>query len=177
MDPEMAKKIEETVLEVLKNSDMDSTTEFQVRKAASEKLGVDLSVSERKKLVRNVVQTYLEEQQAKAEADEKAVEADAPEEEEEGEDSEDEKKRGKKGAKEYDDEGDLIFCRLSDKRRVTLTEFRGKNLVSIREYYKKDGKELPSSKGISLTAEQWSTFSKNVPAIDKAIKKMEARLH
>ncbi|CAH1415422.1 unnamed protein product [Lactuca virosa] len=176
MDSEMAKKIEETVLEVLKDSDMDSTTEFQVRKAASEKLGMDLSVSERKKLVRNVVQTYLEEQQAKAEAGDKAVEADEPEEEEEEEeDSEDEKKKRKKGDKEYDEEGDLIFCRLSDKRRVTLTEFKGKHLVSIREYYKKDGKELPSSKGISLTAEQWSTFSKNVPAIEKAINKMEAR--
>lgn len=170
----MAKKIEETVLEVLKNSDMDSTTEFQVRKAASEKLGVDLSVSERKKLVRNVVQTYLEEKQAKTDADEKGTEADEPEEEEEEENSEDEKK---KGDKEYDDNGDLIFCRLSDKRRVTLQEFKGKNLVSIREYYKKDGKELPSSKGISLTAEQWSTFSKNVPAIEKAIKKMESRLN
>nr|GFA51809.1 RNA polymerase II transcriptional coactivator KELP [Tanacetum cinerariifolium] len=64
---------------------------------------------------------------------------------------------------------------LSNKRRVTLTEFKGKSLVSIREYYMKDGKELPSSKGISLTAEQWSNFSKNVPAIEKAIKKMEAK--
>ncbi|GKB00992.1 hypothetical protein Tco_0829036 [Tanacetum coccineum] len=27
----------------------------------------------------------------------------------------------------------------------------------------------------SLTAEQWSNFSKNVPAIEKAIKKMEAK--
>ncbi|KVH95328.1 RNA polymerase II transcriptional coactivator KELP [Cynara cardunculus var. scolymus] len=175
MDPELAKKIEETVLEVLKNSDMDSTTEFQVRKSASEKLGVDLSKSERKKLVRNVVQTYLEEQQSKAEADEKAAEE--GEEEEEEEDSEDERKKGKKGAKEYDDDGDLIICRLSNKRRVTITEFRGKGLVSIREYYNKDGKELPSSKGISLTVEQWSTFSKNVPAIEKAIKKMEDRLN
>ncbi|KAI3727742.1 hypothetical protein L6452_16362 [Arctium lappa] len=179
MDPEMAKKIEETVLEVLKSSDMDSTTEFQVRKSASEKLMIDLSKSERKKLVRNVVQTYLEEQQSKAEADEKASEQGEEEDVEvEEDDSEDEKKKkGKKGAKEYDDEGDLIICRLSDKRRVTITEFRGKGLVSLREYYKKDGKELPSSKGISLTVEQWSTFSKNVPAIEKAIKKMEERLN
>ncbi|KAL4570653.1 hypothetical protein LXL04_026313 [Taraxacum kok-saghyz] len=177
MDPEMAKKIKETVLDVLKNSDMESTTEFQVRKLASEKLGEDLSVPERKKLVRSVVQTYLEEQQAKAEADEKVTEADEPEEEvEEEEESEDDKKK-KKGPKEYDDEGDLIVCRLSDKRRVTLTEFKGKSLVSIREYYKKDGKELPSSKGISLTSEQWSTFSKNVPGIEQAIKKMEARFN
>lgn len=30
---------------------------------------------------------------------------------------------------------------------MTIQEFRGKTLVSIREYYKKDGKELPTSKG------------------------------
>ena len=113
MDPEMAKKIEETVLEVLKNSDMDSTSEFQVRESASEKLGIDLSKSERKKLVRNVVQTYLEEQQSKAEADETAAGEGEEAEEEEEEHSEDEKKKGKKGGKEYDDEGNLIICRVS----------------------------------------------------------------
>ena len=36
---------------------------------------------------------------------------------------------------------------LSDKRKVTIQDFRGKTLVSIREFYRKDGKELPSSKG------------------------------
>nr|XP_043607080.1 RNA polymerase II transcriptional coactivator KELP [Erigeron canadensis] len=171
MDSELTNKIKEAVLEVLQNSDMESTTEFQVRQSASEKLGINLSEPERKKLVRNIVQTYLEEQQAKAEGKEKSEQDD----EEEEEQSEDDNK--KKGGKEYDDEGDLIICRLSDKRRVTLTEFRGKSLVSIREYYRKDGKELPSSKGISLTAEQWTTFSKNVPAIEKAIKKLEERMN
>ncbi|GJU93856.1 RNA polymerase II transcriptional coactivator KELP [Tanacetum coccineum] len=155
MEPELKSKIEETVLEILKSSDMESTTEYKVRKSASEKLGIDLSEPERKKLVKNVVQTYLEQQQDN-------------EVEEEEESEEDEKK--KVGGKEYDDDGDLILCRLSNKRRVTLTEFKGKSLVSIREYYMKDGKELPSSK------EQWSNFSKNVPAIEKAIKKMEANM-
>ncbi|KAK1438528.1 hypothetical protein QVD17_04337 [Tagetes erecta] len=177
MDAELAKEIEEVVLEVLNKSDMDTTTEFQVRKAATQLLGVDLSDPERKKLVRNIVQRYLEEQQAKVEADEKATEEGEPQEVEEEDDSDGQNNNKKyKGAKEFDDEGDLIICRLSDKRRVTLTEFRGRKLVSIREYYKKDGKELPSSKGISLTSEQWSNFSKNVPAIEKAIKKMEGRI-
>ncbi|PHU28125.1 RNA polymerase II transcriptional coactivator KELP, partial [Capsicum chinense] len=63
---------------------------------------------------------------------------------------------------------------LSHKRRVTITDFRGKTLVSIREYYNKDGKELPTAKGISLTAEQWATFKKNIPGIEKAIKKLES---
>lgn len=166
MDAETRNKIEETVLEILKNSNMDETTEFKIRNSASEKLGMDLSDSTRKKLVRQVVESYLTEQQAKAAEDEQPAE----EEEEEEEDS-----SRKRGGKEYDDEGGLIICRLSDKRRVTLSEFRGKTLVSIREYYKRDGKELPSAKGISLTAEQWGSFKKNVPAIEKAIKKMESR--
>ncbi|XP_011082301.1 RNA polymerase II transcriptional coactivator KELP [Sesamum indicum] len=164
MDTETRNKIEETVLEILKNSNMDETTEYKIRKSASEKLEMDLSEPTRKKFVRQVVESYLREQQAKAEEEQQ------PEEEEEEEDN------GRKtGGREYDDEGGLIICRLSDKRRVTLSEFRGKTLVSIREYYKRDGKELPSAKGISLTAEQWTSFKKNVPAIEKAIKKMESR--
>ncbi|MFS8008550.1 putative transcription factor ssDNA-binding-TF family [Helianthus anomalus] len=121
------------VLQVLNNSDMDSTTEYQVCKLASEPIGIYLLEPSRKKLVRTIMQTYLEEQQGKAEAEEKVTEEGEPVEEEE-EDSEDDKKKHK-GDKEYDDEGDLIVCRLSDKRRVTLTELSGKSLVSIREYY------------------------------------------
>ncbi|KAK3024193.1 hypothetical protein RJ639_043770 [Escallonia herrerae] len=170
MEPDLQNKIKETVVEILENSNMDETTEFKVRKSASEKLGIDLSRSDRKKFVRQVVESYLADQQSKAEAQQQA------EEEEKEEDEEEELKR-KRGAKEYDDDGDLIICRLSEKRRVTITDFRGKTLVSMREYYRKDGKELPTSKGISLTAEQWSSFSKSVPAIEKAIRKMESRLN
>lgn len=31
---------------------------------------------------------------------------------------------------------------------MTIQDFRGRTLVSIREYYRKDGKELPSAKGV-----------------------------
>ncbi|KAK6158445.1 hypothetical protein DH2020_005759 [Rehmannia glutinosa] len=168
MDTDTRNKIEETVLEILKNSNMDETTEYKIRKSASEKLGMDLSDPTRKKFVREVVESYLKEQQAKAEEEQK-------EQEEEEEEEEEEDDNRKSGGREYDDEGGLIICRLSDRRRVTLSEFRGKTLVSIREYYKRDGKELPSAKGISLSTEQWASFKKSVPAIEKAIKKMESR--
>lgn len=46
--------------------------------------------------------------------------------------------------------GVLSFLQLSNKRRVTVQDFRGKTLVSIREYYEKEGKQLPTSKGILL---------------------------
>jgi hypothetical protein len=40
-----------------------------------------------------------------------------------------------------------LRLQLSSNRRVTLSDFKGMTLVSIREYYLKDGKEMPSSKG------------------------------
>lgn len=42
----------------------------------------------------------------------------------------------------------LFGFQLSGKRKVTVQDFKGKTLVSIREYFSKDGKELPTSKGI-----------------------------
>ncbi|XP_075484431.1 RNA polymerase II transcriptional coactivator KELP [Primulina tabacum] len=166
MDEETQKSIEETVLEILNNSNMNETTEYKIRKSASEKLEIDLSEPSRKKFVRQVVESYLREQQGKSEQLEEQQKA---EEEEEEEDN-----SNKRGDREYDDEGGLIMCRLSKSRRVTISEFRGRTLVSIREYYSKGGKELPSAKGISLTLEQWASFKKKVPAVEKAIKKMES---
>lgn len=38
------------------------------------------------------------------------------------------------------------YWEISKLRRVTVSSFRGKTLVNIREYYEKDGKELPGKK-------------------------------
>ncbi|EXC24698.1 hypothetical protein L484_003140 [Morus notabilis] len=162
MEAEMEQRIEKTVRNILESSNMDDVTEYKIRKQASEELALDLSKPPYKAFVRQVVQSFLEKQQQKQEQ----------EEEEEEEEEEDEQKRN---GRDYDDEGNLIICKLSEKRKVTIQDFRGKTLVSIREYFKKDGKELPTFKGISMTQEQWSVFKKNVPAIEKAIRKMESR--
>jgi len=67
------------------------------------------------------------------------------------------------------DEGDKYF-ELSSKRRVTISQFRGRTLVAIREYYEKEGKQLPG-KGISLTVEQYQKFASLVPAINKVVER------
>ncbi|XP_074589095.1 RNA polymerase II transcriptional coactivator KELP isoform X2 [Curcuma longa] len=188
MEEELNQKIEAAVVEILRESDMSTTSEAMVRSMAGERLGLDLSSRGRKLFVRGVVESFLASQQ---DEDEEAVaadasgsgakneeesaeqaEADQEEEEEEEEEAGRSTKRSRR-PKEFDDEGDLILCRLSNKRRVTLQDFRGKTLVSIREYYTKDGKELPSSKGISLSVEQWQAFRNAVPDIVAAIKKLE----
>ncbi|KAK3194611.1 hypothetical protein Dsin_025921 [Dipteronia sinensis] len=68
------------------------------------------------------------------------------------------------------------LVKLSDKRRVVIHEFRGKTLVSIRDFYQKDGKQLPSATGISLGRDQWGQFRKSFPAIEEAVKKMQAQI-
>ncbi|KAF5729759.1 RNA polymerase II transcriptional coactivator KELP-like [Tripterygium wilfordii] len=175
MELELKQKIEKTVREILQEANMDETTEYQIREAASAKLGFDLSKPEHKGFVRRVVNCFLEEENAK-EIKELEENAKQQVEEEEGEEEEERGVAVANDDKEYDDDGDLIVCRLSDKRRVTIQNFRGRNLVSIREFYKKDGKELPSNKGISLTDEQWGTLRNNVSAIEKAVDKMNSRL-
>ncbi|EES01343.2 hypothetical protein BDA96_03G294200 [Sorghum bicolor] len=144
MDEATKKKVEAAVLEILRGSDMESVTE------------------------------YKEEAEAEEEQGGAGRESKDKEQEEEEEEEDDEEEEGKGGGKrEYDDQGDLILCRLSNKRRVTLSEFKGRSLVSIREFYVKDGKEMPSAKGISMTMEQWEAFCNAVPAIEDAIKKFE----
>ncbi|XP_050228758.1 RNA polymerase II transcriptional coactivator KELP [Mercurialis annua] len=150
MEPKLKIEIEQTVREIIEQSDMETTTEGQIRKIASRKLDLDLNQSEYKAFVRHVVNNFLEEQQSKEEARNKEP--------------------------EYDDDGDLIICKLSDKRKVTIQNFKGTTLVSIREFYNKDGRDLPTSKGISLKEEQWAVLKKNMSAIQEAIREMKERL-
>lgn len=51
-----------------------------------------------------------------------------------------------------------------DKRKVTISVFKGKVLVNIREFYedKATGEEKPGSKGIALSVEQWRSLSAQV---------------
>ncbi|KAK4268889.1 hypothetical protein QN277_022117 [Acacia crassicarpa] len=169
MESETRRKIEETVLDVLKNSNIDEATEFTVRLAASERLGMDLSDSEHKLLVRGIVESYL---LAIAEQEDGRVPASEPSAPQGVVQCE----QVAKPNKEVTKDSEHIICQLSNKRNVAVHDFRGKKLVSIRDYYVKDGKQLPSAKGISLQSEQWSVFKKSVPAIEEAIAKMEAKM-
>lgn len=49
-----------------------------------------------------------------------------------------------------DTNGD-IYWEISSHRRITISDFRGKSMVNIREYYEKDGQELPGKKVIFLS--------------------------
>ncbi|RSH82217.1 hypothetical protein EHS25_005927 [Saitozyma podzolica] len=67
------------------------------------------------------------------------------------------------------------YFNLTEYRRVTVREFKGKTLVDIREHYKDktSGEMKPGSKGISLTREQWETLKANMDVVDAMIKRKE----
>jgi len=205
MDRDIQLKIEKTVVGILETADMADMTEYKVRKLAGEKLNINLSETQYKKFVRNIVENFLksredekEQEQAAEEAEEAEqkveaeveaeAEAEAEEEEEEEESPVKKQKKNKKKKVEaskkafqagemqeatIDDNGDIIICKLNSRRNVTIQQFRGNKLISIREYYEKDGKQLPSSKGISLTIDQWTAFKKSIPAIEEAIQQLQ----
>ncbi|KAI6707771.1 hypothetical protein NL676_010733 [Syzygium grande] len=168
---ETRQKIEETVMAVLRSADMEAMTEFKLRNEASEKLGFDLSDIDSKKLVRSVLESFLlsdaagedggqgAEPDVRGEAGEVAAAAPARE-----------------VKMELGESGGRVICELSDRRYVTLQDYNGTNMVSIRDYYIKDGKKFPGAKGISLTKDQWSALSSSLPSIEEAIKKMESKL-
>ncbi|CAN1157159.1 RNA polymerase II transcriptional coactivator KELP [Linum perenne] len=166
MEPEILSKIRSTVVDILKDADMNTATEFKVRVLASMRLGMDLSDIEHKKFVRGVVESYLlkSTDDAAAGIEGKAVEAEV------------QRETAEKKEVEVDNYGNRYLCKLSNRRNVTVHDYMGKSLVSIRDYYLRNGLELPSSKGISLTTEQWSVLRKSFGDIDSAITVMQSRL-
>lgn len=60
------------------------------------------------------------------------------------------------------------------RRKASISEFKGKLMVSIREFYEKDGQTLPGSKGISLPPEQWRKLSAGLGALNAALKEQTA---
>ncbi|KAI9877388.1 MAG: hypothetical protein M1830_004038 [Pleopsidium flavum] len=72
------------------------------------------------------------------------------------------------GGGAIDSNGDE-FWELSHLRRVTVSEFKGKRMVNIREYYEKDGQSLPGKKGISMPLEQYGALITLLPAIETVL--------
>ncbi|KAI5404952.1 hypothetical protein KIW84_051927, partial [Lathyrus oleraceus] len=64
---------------------------------------------------------------------------------------------------------DITVCEIGKNRKVSVRIWQGKIWVDIREFYIKDGKQLPGKKGISLSMDQWNVLREHIEDIDKAV--------
>ncbi|KAI1289647.1 Activated RNA polymerase II transcriptional coactivator p15 [Halotydeus destructor] len=63
-----------------------------------------------------------------------------------------------------------VKIQLSENRFVTVSEFKGKRRVDIREYYLNDaGEKKPGKKGISLSLEEYKKLVDSISDINKAM--------
>ncbi|KAK9291897.1 hypothetical protein L1049_019848 [Liquidambar formosana] len=53
----------------------------------------------------------------------------------------------KSSKKDSDDPDNIVVCEISKNRRISVRNWQGKVVVDIREFYVKDGKEMPGRKG------------------------------
>jgi len=90
-------------------------------------------------------------------------------EEEDEEGGDDSHLKGKKNK-----EGNTYF-KISPLARATVNVFKGKLMVDLRRFYEKDGQELPTQKGISLTMEEWNRLLQVTDALKLEIRRMEAK--
>lgn len=69
------------------------------------------------------------------------------------------------------DKENNLYWEISKARRVTVSEFKGKQMISVREYYEKDGDWLPGKKGISMTLEQYAGLISVLPGVEKELRR------
>ncbi|XP_019234272.1 PREDICTED: RNA polymerase II transcriptional coactivator KIWI-like isoform X2 [Nicotiana attenuata] len=74
-----------------------------------------------------------------------------------------------KKASRTDDSDDADGIVVCENRRVSVRSFQGKIMVDIREFYVKDGKQMPGRKGISLSMDQWNVLRDHADEIDELV--------
>ncbi|KAL0464929.1 UNVERIFIED_CONTAM: RNA polymerase II transcriptional coactivator KELP [Sesamum latifolium] len=143
------RKIEDTVLQILKTSDLETTTEFDVRAVAAERLGFGLSGLRHRRLVRQLVDSFLLSTAA-------SILGTTPLHSNIGSNNDDEsaerreKQQQQLGGVGVGLQGNYngkVICKLTEKRMVTIHDLNGTTMVSIRDFYVKDGNMLPKKGG------------------------------
>lgn len=175
-------KIEETVLNILKDADLETATEYSVRATASQQLCIDLSDLASKIFIRQVLESFLLSEAASTTPDDVGNDkVSVPEEtrhaSEVGEEQQDMESKLSNSNIDSAENNGRVICKLSSKRKVAIHKLRkGQTLVSIRDYYEKDGKQFPSGRGITLTGRQWGCLRSNFSSVEGAIARMQSKI-
>ncbi|WVY92414.1 hypothetical protein V8G54_031502 [Vigna mungo] len=97
-------QIEDIVHRILQESNKDEVTKSKIQKQASEELSLNLSQPQFKDFVKQVVGAFLQEKQQEIKEQQKQ--------QEENDEGEVEEEQGVSKGKEYDNEGNLIICKV-----------------------------------------------------------------
>ncbi|CAH8335174.1 unnamed protein product [Eruca vesicaria subsp. sativa] len=162
--PPTTHQIEETVKGILREADMDQMTEFKLRISASTKLGFELSDTDHKKLVRDVLESFL-----LSNPDDEAVHDEANVQETVSPVDPNPTLTASTGSEEEE----RFVCKLSKKRHATVQKYRGQAFVSIGESSLDNKKPF---RGVHLSVNQWSVIKENFAAIEEGIKQSESKL-
>lgn len=61
------------------------------------------------------------------------------------------------------------------RRRASVSEFKGKHYVNVREYYDKGGTLLPGAKGVALGTDPFAALAAAAPHLSAALAAAEAQ--
>ena len=67
---------------------------------------------------------------------------------------------------------ETTVCEMSNTRRCSVSKFKGRVFVNVREYYEKDGRFLPGAKGAALSAEAAAILVANAEKIDERVRQL-----
>ncbi|XP_016461387.2 uncharacterized protein LOC107784729 [Nicotiana tabacum] len=184
------RKIQGIVLDILKTADIETATEYSVRTTAAQQLGTEILNIQEKNYIRHVVESFLLSTVEKPTLDNNRRISTAEKETNKDFVAEEQLSADHPPTQQQEADGSLpnphfvdsnenncrTICKLSGKRSVGILDIHGKPFVAIRDFYEKDGKLVPSSRGINLSAQQWSSFRSSFPAIVEAIATMESKI-
>ncbi|CAD8132837.1 unnamed protein product [Paramecium octaurelia] len=73
----------------------------------------------------------------------------------------------------YTFEDGQYFFELTSFKKVSVSKFKGNVMISLREFFSKDGQSLPTKKGITLQLDNWEKFKQYIAEIDECVNKLK----
>jgi len=161
-------QVAQAVRVIVASADINLLTERQVRRqlANQEGMGEDV-VTKFGACITSTIEQVLEElaPPEEEEEEEPVPEAEAPKKRKQPK----KETKGQKLTPVQSGGEDLVLALAGSKIKVTVGTYQNKLRCDLREFYVKDGQELPGSKGISLSVSEWMILATHLSQLQQAL--------